>query len=157
MRWAAALVSRTRVISLLGTTYGGNGKSNFALPDLRGRAPRTGARARLVPHDLGETGVRDRYAASRAMRRTSTGERERRIRRMRRRRQVLTGARIGTCHLSRLRGATLVLMSTSTTLRRRRPAAQQHDARTDLLFLHRAARRVSAAHLRTVPCNVDHS
>ncbi|HMN39839.1 MAG TPA: tail fiber protein [Phycisphaerales bacterium] len=27
------------LFSLLGTTYGGNGTSNFALPDLRGRAP----------------------------------------------------------------------------------------------------------------------
>jgi microcystin-dependent protein len=27
------------LFSLLGTTYGGNGASNFALPDLRGRAP----------------------------------------------------------------------------------------------------------------------
>jgi microcystin-dependent protein len=29
----------TAVFSLLGTTYGGNGTTNFALPDLRGRAP----------------------------------------------------------------------------------------------------------------------
>ncbi|MEK7254635.1 MAG: tail fiber protein, partial [Bacteroidota bacterium] len=28
----------TALFSLLGTTYGGNGKSTFALPDLRGRA-----------------------------------------------------------------------------------------------------------------------
>jgi microcystin-dependent protein len=27
------------LFSLLGTTYGGNGTTNFALPDLRGRAP----------------------------------------------------------------------------------------------------------------------
>lgn len=27
------------LFSLLGTTYGGNGQTNFALPDLRGRAP----------------------------------------------------------------------------------------------------------------------
>ncbi len=27
------------LFALLGTTYGGNGQSNFALPDLRGRAP----------------------------------------------------------------------------------------------------------------------
>lgn len=27
------------LFSLLGTTYGGNGSTNFALPDLRGRAP----------------------------------------------------------------------------------------------------------------------
>jgi len=29
----------TALFSILGTTYGGNGTSNFALPDLRGRAP----------------------------------------------------------------------------------------------------------------------
>ena len=29
----------TALFSLLGTTYGGNGKTTFALPDLRGRAP----------------------------------------------------------------------------------------------------------------------
>jgi microcystin-dependent protein len=27
------------LFSLLGTTYGGNGQTTFALPDLRGRAP----------------------------------------------------------------------------------------------------------------------
>src|ERR1700745_282202 len=29
----------TALFSLLGTTYGGDGKSNFALPDLQGNAP----------------------------------------------------------------------------------------------------------------------
>jgi len=29
----------TALFSILGTTYGGNGTTNFALPDLRGRAP----------------------------------------------------------------------------------------------------------------------
>ena len=41
----------------LGTTYGGNGKSNFALPDLQGRAPmHPGQGPGLSLHDLGETG-----------------------------------------------------------------------------------------------------
>jgi microcystin-dependent protein len=31
--------SNTALFSLLGTTYGGNGTSTFALPDLRGRVP----------------------------------------------------------------------------------------------------------------------
>jgi microcystin-dependent protein len=31
--------SNTALFSLLGTTYGGNGQTTFALPDLRGRAP----------------------------------------------------------------------------------------------------------------------
>src|SRR5687767_15324645 len=33
------LSQNTALFSLLGTTYGGNGMSNFALPDLQGRAP----------------------------------------------------------------------------------------------------------------------
>jgi microcystin-dependent protein len=34
-----SISSNTAVFSLVGTTYGGNGTSTFALPDLRGRAP----------------------------------------------------------------------------------------------------------------------
>jgi microcystin-dependent protein len=34
-----AIQSNTALFSLLGTTYGGNGTSNFGLPDLRGRVP----------------------------------------------------------------------------------------------------------------------
>ena len=33
------LSQNTALFALLGTTYGGNGSSTFALPDLRGRAP----------------------------------------------------------------------------------------------------------------------
>lgn len=33
------IAQNTALFSLLGTTYGGNGTSTFALPDLRGRAP----------------------------------------------------------------------------------------------------------------------
>ncbi len=33
-----AISQNTALFSLLGTTYGGNGTTNFALPDLRGRA-----------------------------------------------------------------------------------------------------------------------
>ena len=32
------------LFSILGTTYGGNGRTTFALPDLRGRAPIMGTR-----------------------------------------------------------------------------------------------------------------
>ena len=47
----------TALFSLLGTTYGGNGKSNFALPDLTGNAPmHPGQGPGLSLHDLGETG-----------------------------------------------------------------------------------------------------
>jgi len=47
----------TALFSLLGTTYGGDGKSNFALPNMQGNAPmhpRQGPGLSL--HDLGETG-----------------------------------------------------------------------------------------------------
>jgi microcystin-dependent protein len=37
------------LFALLGTTYGGNGQTNFALPNLRGRAP-----LHFGTHDLGE-------------------------------------------------------------------------------------------------------
>jgi microcystin-dependent protein len=50
------LSQNTALFSLLGTTYGGNGKSNFALPDLRGRAPmHPGQGSGLSLHDLGES------------------------------------------------------------------------------------------------------
>jgi microcystin-dependent protein len=46
----------TALFSLLGTTYGGNGTSNFALPDLRGRTPiHMGQGPGLSPYVLGET------------------------------------------------------------------------------------------------------
>jgi len=51
------LSQNTALFSLLGTTYGGNGKSNFALPDLQGRVPmHPGQGPGLSLHDLGETG-----------------------------------------------------------------------------------------------------
>jgi microcystin-dependent protein len=54
------LSQNTALFSLLGTTYGGDGKSNFALPDLQGRAPmHPGQGPGLSLHDLGETGGAD--------------------------------------------------------------------------------------------------
>ena len=54
------LSQNTALFSLLGTTYGGDGKSNFALPDLQGRAPmHPGQGPGLSPHDLGESGGSD--------------------------------------------------------------------------------------------------
>ena len=51
------LSQNTALFALLGTTYGGDGKSNFALPDLQGRAPmHPGQGPGLSLHDLGETG-----------------------------------------------------------------------------------------------------
>ncbi len=47
----------TALFSLLGTTYGGDGKATFALPDLQGCAPmHPGQGPGLSLHDLGETG-----------------------------------------------------------------------------------------------------
>ena len=51
------LSQNTALFSLLGTTYGGNGQSNFALPDLQGSAPmHPGQGPGLSLHDLGEAG-----------------------------------------------------------------------------------------------------
>src|ERR1043165_2160934 len=83
------ITQNTALFSLLGTMYGGDGKSTFALPDLQGRAPmHTGqgaatpvlcwrARSRRTPTPLGPTRTsptcrcRRRRARSRA-RRTTT-------------------------------------------------------------------------------------
>jgi microcystin-dependent protein len=47
----------TALFSLLGTTYGGNGTTTFALPNLQGAAPlQQGQGAGLSLRDLGETG-----------------------------------------------------------------------------------------------------
>jgi microcystin-dependent protein len=51
------LSQNTALFSLLGTTYGGDGKSTFALPNLQGSAPmQQGQGAGLSLRDLGETG-----------------------------------------------------------------------------------------------------
>ena len=47
----------TPLFALIGTTYGGNGRSNFALPNLQGRAPMYYDQGPgLSYHDIGETG-----------------------------------------------------------------------------------------------------
>src|SRR5262249_44108550 len=51
------LSQNTALFSLLGTTYGGDGKSTFALPNLQGSAPmQAGQGPGLSLRDLGETG-----------------------------------------------------------------------------------------------------
>jgi microcystin-dependent protein len=51
------LSQNTALFSLLGTTYGGDGKSTFALPDLQGSAPmHPGQGPGLSLHNLGELG-----------------------------------------------------------------------------------------------------
>jgi microcystin-dependent protein len=47
----------TALFSLLGTSYGGNGTADFALPNLQGRVPiHAGNGAGLTPYVLGESG-----------------------------------------------------------------------------------------------------
>jgi microcystin-dependent protein len=51
------IAQNTALFSLLGTTYGGNGQTTFALPDLQGRAPMSFDQGPgLSPRDLGEVG-----------------------------------------------------------------------------------------------------
>lgn len=61
--WLAAngqilsIAQNTALFSLLGTTYGGNGQTTFALPDLRSRAPvHVGQGPGLSNYDLGQVG-----------------------------------------------------------------------------------------------------
>lgn len=50
-----SIQQNTALFSLLGTTYGGNGTTNFALPDLQGRTPlSSGQGPGLSLRDLGE-------------------------------------------------------------------------------------------------------
>lgn len=52
-----SIAEYTTAFSIVGTTYGGNGQTTFAVPDLRGRiAVGTGQGAGLTAIDLGETG-----------------------------------------------------------------------------------------------------
>jgi microcystin-dependent protein len=52
-----SISQNTALFSLLGTYYGGDGKSNFALPNFQAAAPiAAGNGAGLTPRTLGETG-----------------------------------------------------------------------------------------------------
>jgi microcystin-dependent protein len=54
------LSQNTGLFALLGTTYGGDGKSNFALPNMQGNAPmHPGQGPGLSLHDLGESSGSD--------------------------------------------------------------------------------------------------
>jgi microcystin-dependent protein len=57
------IAQNTALFSLLGTTYGGDGRTTFALPDLRGRAPiHPGQGPGLQLYDLGQRdGVEKNY------------------------------------------------------------------------------------------------
>lgn len=51
------IAQNTALFSLIGTTYGGDGRTNFALPDLRGRTPvHAGQGPGLPMVSLGESG-----------------------------------------------------------------------------------------------------
>lgn len=51
------IAQNTALFSLLGTQYGGNGVTNFALPNLTDRAPlHAGEGPGLTPRDIGESG-----------------------------------------------------------------------------------------------------
>lgn len=52
-----AISQNTALFALLGTTYGGNGQTTFALPDLRSRVPiHPGQGPGLSNYDLGQSG-----------------------------------------------------------------------------------------------------
>ena len=52
-----SIPQNTALFSLIGVTYGGNGQTTFALPDLQGRTPiGAGAGRGLTPRTLGEQG-----------------------------------------------------------------------------------------------------
>ena len=50
------VASNTALFSLIGTTYGGNGRTTFALPDLRNTFPVHG----VYPHNAAYTGIGER-------------------------------------------------------------------------------------------------
>ncbi|WP_027003665.1 phage tail protein [Hugenholtzia roseola] len=51
------IAQNTALFSILGTTYGGNGQTTFALPDLRGRVPLSQGQGPGLPNiQLGEMG-----------------------------------------------------------------------------------------------------
>lgn len=52
-----SIAQNQALFSLLGTSFGGNGQTNFALPDLRGRVPiHTGQGPGLSSYSLGQAG-----------------------------------------------------------------------------------------------------
>ncbi|MBE8232840.1 MAG: phage tail protein [Endozoicomonadaceae bacterium] len=54
------IAQNTALFSILGTTYGGDGRTTFALPDLRGRVPmHVGEGPGLTPKNWGQKGGRE--------------------------------------------------------------------------------------------------
>jgi microcystin-dependent protein len=57
------IAQNTALFSILGTTYGGNGQTTFALPDLRGRVPvHPGQGPGLTDRQLGQNGGDEQVA-----------------------------------------------------------------------------------------------
>jgi microcystin-dependent protein len=62
-----SIASNNALFALLGTTWGGDGRTTFALPDMRGRAPvGTGAGPGLTPRREGQTGGRETVTLTQA-------------------------------------------------------------------------------------------
>ena len=153
------LSQNTALFSLLGTTYGGDGKSNFALPDLQGSAAmHPGQGPGLSLHDLGETGGSETVTlleseipshAHTLMSNGAHGQPDRpagqRARPRRRSRAVRAGRVAHGAAGRRDRRAG-----------RRRPAPQQPAALPDLLLQHRPAGRLPAAHVTGDPHSGGH-
>jgi microcystin-dependent protein len=60
-----AVSQNDALFSLLGTTYGGDGRTTFALPDMRGRIPiHAGTGPGLSQHRLGEKGGSETHTLS---------------------------------------------------------------------------------------------
>ena len=63
-----SISQNTALFSLIGTTYGGNGQTNFALPDLQGRVPLCfGTGTGLQPYKLGDSGGKEGVVLSDSM------------------------------------------------------------------------------------------
>ena len=57
-----SIAQNTALFSILGTTYGGNGQTTFALPDLRGRVPvQQGQGPGLSQYSLGQMSGSENY------------------------------------------------------------------------------------------------
>jgi microcystin-dependent protein len=139
------LSQNTALFSLLGTTYGGDGKSNFALPNMQGNVPmHPGQGPGLSLHDLGETGGSDTVTLLESeipshshtmMSFPAPGNR----------------TAPGGNSLARVSGTIGPYIDehggSSRHPRRRRSAPQQFAAVSDPQLLHRAAGCLPAAHL----------
>ena len=142
------LAQNTALFSLLGTTYGGDGKNTFALPNLQGNAPmHPGQGPGLSLHDLGETGGSETVTLLESeipahphslMSQAAVGNRTQPD--WQRDRARARGN--GICPHRSDRGATRFAGGDAGG---RRSAAQQHAALSDAQLLHRTPGGVSAA------------